>query len=336
MTPWVGPSFQFVAERPATAARGVAPLNPAEPQLLRGALKSWPVWSKWTFDSLARLHRPDGSEVRCRFQEGLVEQGATRPLPLLPVGPYLEQLGREAGRRLAPEAGLLPRSRRLELGPEDRFLLDWEHLARIERGRRYLADWPVLTEFPELRRDFAIRTLWAGWRWTWEYVFIGPADTVTGLHQDIHDNWFCQIRGTKELLLFARDQSPHLFPSRKYNLGSVLSGIDILNLDGHPAHAAGLARTHGWYARVEAGDALFIPKFTWHAVVALEPSISLGIFGLTAWEVMTAGAWSELKNLAHLARLYRWRNCICHESPASSPAVAREGIGFEPGHERVT
>ena len=326
---WVGPSFRFVAERPTDGDRAAVLRNPREPLLLRGALNGWPAVSKWTFQSLAHLRRPDGGEVRRRFQEGLVEQGATRPLPVLSISPYLEQLGREAERPLPAEAGLLPGSRRLALGREDRFLLNWEHLGRIERGRRYLADWPVLKEFPELRRDFAIGTLWPGWRWTWEYVFIGPADTVTGLHQDIHDNWFCQIRGTKELLLFARDQSPHLSVSRKYNLGSVLSEVDILSLDDHPAHAARLERSHGWYARVEAGDALYIPKFTWHAVVALEPSVSLGIFGLSAWEVVTAGAWSELKNLAHLARIYRWRNCICHESPGRPPSVPQFPAGME-------
>jgi lysine-specific demethylase 8 len=46
--------------------------------------------------------------------------------------------------------------------------------------------------------------------------------------------------------------------------------------------------------------------------VALEPSISLAVFGLTALEVATAGAWAELKNLLHKLRLYRWRNCVCH------------------------
>jgi lysine-specific demethylase 8 len=323
MSAWAGPTFQFVAER--RAGSGAAIQSATEPVLVRGALTSWPAWSKWSFETLARLRRADGSAVHCRFQDGLVEQGATRPLPVLPVAPYLAQLGSDAQRPLSPDAGLLPQSRRRALGTADRFSLEWARLGRIERGRRYLADWPILREFPELRRDFATTALWSGRRWTWEYVFIGPADTVTGLHQDIHDNWFCQLRGTKEVLLFARDQSPRLFVSRKYNHGSVLSEIDLLHLDGQPSHAAELGRAHGLYARVEAGDALYIPKFTWHAVVALAPSISLGVFGLTAWEVLTAGAWSELKLLLHRARLFRWRNCICHESPADSRSARRAG-----------
>jgi lysine-specific demethylase 8 len=65
---------------------------------------------------------------------------------------------------------------------------------------------------------------------------------------------------------------------------------------------------------VEAGDALFIPKNTWHTVVSLAPSISLATFGLTTMEMLTAGAWAEFKNVLHLLRLYKWRNCVCHRS----------------------
>ena len=71
------------------------------------------------------------------------------------------------------------------------------------------------------------------------------------------------------------------------------------------------------YARVEAGDALFIPKGTWHAVVALEPSISLAVFGLTPAEVVINGGLAELKRLLHNLRLYRWGNCACHKARSS-------------------
>jgi lysine-specific demethylase 8 len=235
------------------------------------------------------------------------------------VAPYLEELSEAARSPVSAELGLLPESRRRSLATGDRFHLNWSHLKTFETKRRYLADWPILKEFPELRRDFSIRTLWPGWRWTWEYVFIGPAHTVTGLHQDIHDNWFCQIRGTKEVLLFPPDQTPRMHISAKYNLGSVLSRINILELHRGTPEAADFERTEGIYARVEAGDALFIPKHTWHAVVALEPSISLGVFGLTLFEMATAGAWAELKNILHLLKLYRPGNCICHKSDALRP-----------------
>ena len=49
------------------------------PLLVKGAVRAWPAFENWTFEKLAALRKPDGSEVVFRFQNGLVEQGATRP-----------------------------------------------------------------------------------------------------------------------------------------------------------------------------------------------------------------------------------------------------------------
>jgi lysine-specific demethylase 8 len=284
------------------------------PVLVKGAIRSWPAWTRWSFDQMAELRYPDGREAVCNFQEGLVEQAATKLLTTAPVAPYLRELSQAAQEPVSEDVGLLPEARRKSLAPGESFFLNWAHMQSFVPNRRYLADWPVLQEFPALRKDFSIRTLWRGTRWTWEYMFVGPANTVTGFHLDIHNNWFCQVRGTKEVLLIPPDQTPRMCVSGKYNLGSVLSNINISKLDRPSREADELAKTHGFYARVEAGDALYIPKHTWHAVVSLSPSISLATFGLTMWEVFTAGAWAEFKDLLHRLGLYRWRNCVCHDA----------------------
>jgi lysine-specific demethylase 8 len=101
--------------------------------------------------------------------------------------------------------------------------------------------------------------------------------------------------------------------SEKYDWGAILSDINISQLDRQPDKLKEFEKTQGLYARVEAGDALFIPKRTWHAVVSLEPSISLGVFGLTAPEVLFGGVPNEIKNIFHKMHLYRWGNCTCHK-----------------------
>ena len=85
----------------------------------------------------------------------------------------------------------------------------------------------------------------------------------------------------------------------------VLEGSGTLTLDDVPHPFA-------------QGSTLYIPKNTWHTVVALEPSISLAVFGLTALEVVTVGAWAEFKHLLHRLKLYRWRNCVCHNARTRS------------------
>jgi cupin-like protein len=313
MSAFTGPTFRLVEtieweELVRTRKFGAR----SRPLLVKGVVKAWPAWTRWSFERLADLRRSDGSEVLFRFQNGLVEQGVTRQPLDLPIGPYIRNLIAETREEPKEERGLLPLSRFETLAPQESFHLDWAYMKRFAADRVYLAQWNILDQFPELRRDFAIRSLWPGWRYTWEFVFIGPACTVTGLHYDFPNNWFCQVRGTKEVILFPPDQARHMCRSRKYDWGATLSDLDISRLEQMPERCENFQQASGYYARVEAGDALFIPKRNWHAVVALEPSISLGIFGLTPAEVIFGGGPSEFRSLLHKLHLYAWGNCTCH------------------------
>jgi lysine-specific demethylase 8 len=313
MSSTLGPTFQLIDEVAwEDLARDRRRFGPrSTPLLVKGAVRAWPAWERWSFERLGHLRRPDGSEVIFRFQNGLVEQGVTRQPLDLPIGPYIRDLAQSAGQRR--EDGLLPYRRWRQIARGEKFHLDWSYMKTFEATRVYLAQWNILDEFPEMRRDFAIRTLWPGWRWTWEFVFIGPAHTVTGVHYDFPNNWFCQVRGTKEVIVFRPDQSAYMCKSRKYDWGATLSDINISRLDEQPREWATFSQAHGLYARVEAGDALFIPRRNWHSVVAMEPSISLAVFGLTPWEIISGGGPSELRHLLHKLRLYRWNNCTCHK-----------------------
>ena len=310
--PVVGPQFQFVDQISwSDLERSGGFGNRRRPLLVKGAVRAWPAWDRWSFDHLAQLRRPDGSEAVARFITGIVEQGATHQQFDEPVAPYLRDLASRPA-SAGPDRGLLADDRRASIRPGEPFYLDWSYLKTFVPDRVYLSQWDILNSFPSLRDDFDIRSLWPGWRWTWEYVFVGPANTITGLHFDFPNNWFCQVHGTKEVLLVPPDQSRHMCPSRKFDWGATLSEIDITRLDEQPRQRAEFEKVRGLYARVEAGDALFIPKRTWHAVVALEPSISLAVFGLTPAEVAIGGGMAELKGLLHRMHLYRWGECACH------------------------
>jgi hypothetical protein len=317
---YAGPTFRQVEEiawEELNARGGFGART--TPLLVKGAVKAWPAWSRWTFENIAQLKRKDGSEVVTSFQNGLVEQGVTRDPIIQPIAPYLRELAQTQKRihdAARDDVGLLSSARRKALSPGEQFQLDWSYLKTFEANRAYLAQWYILKEFPELRKDFAIDTLWPGLRFTWEYTFIGPEHTVTGLHYDFPNNWFCQVTGTKEFVVFPPDQSEHMCKSLKYDWGATLSDINITKLDEQPERAAAFAKASGYYARVEAGDALFVPRQNWHAVVSLEPCISLAVFGLTPWEVVSGGATSELRALLHRLHLYRWNNCTCHEMKA--------------------
>lgn len=322
MTAYQGPQFQQVEQvqwHELAAAGGFRAGD--RPLLIKGALATWPASRNWTFERLASLRRPDGSEPVTSFQNGLVEQGVTREPVIQATAPYLRQLAAEAARIRATDIdriGLLPNARRQQLQAGASFTLDWDYLQRLPADEVYLAQWYILKEFPHLRADFEIARLWPGLRWTWEYTFIGPAHTVTGLHYDFPNNWFCQVSGVKEFLLFPPDQNAHLCRSKKYDWGATLSDIDITRLAQQPIEREHFAQAHGLYARVETGDALYIPSKTWHAVVALQPSISLAVFGLTPWEIVAGGLPSQTRALLHYLHLYRHGNCTCHKMAAGT------------------
>lgn len=327
MSTYRGPEFQQVEQiqwRELEASGGFKARS--RPLLVKGALSQWPASRRWTFEQLAQLRRADGSEVVTSFQNGLVEQGVTREPVIQATAPYLRGLAQAAAEIRAgriDDIGLLPNRRRLALTSGERFHLDWTYLRTFTPDRVYLAQWYILKEFPRLREDFEIGKLWPGLRRTWEYTFIGPANTVTGLHYDFPNNWFCQVSGVKEFLLFPPDQSAHLCQSKKYDWGATLSDVDISRLDEQAnREGARFAQARGLYARVETGDALYVPSKTWHAVVALEPSISLAVFGLTPWEILAGGIPSQTRALLHALHLYRRGNCTCHRMPAP-PAPQR-------------
>src|SRR5438093_8799358 len=98
MTPYAGPSFQLVDTIPwEDLVRGGGFGPRTTPLLVKGAVRAWPAWEKWSFERLSELRRPDQSEVVFRFQNGLVEQGVTRPPLDLPIGPYIRELAQTNG-----------------------------------------------------------------------------------------------------------------------------------------------------------------------------------------------------------------------------------------------
>src|SRR5437870_2407700 len=105
MTTFMGPAFDRVEEVRAEDHFGRDRRTSLLPLLVKGAVRAWPAWTRWSFDHLAALRHEDGREVVCQFQDGLVEQGRTKPLPILPVGPYLMELSQAAQDPLSKGSG---------------------------------------------------------------------------------------------------------------------------------------------------------------------------------------------------------------------------------------
>ena len=225
-----GPSFQMVEEVPFEVfERDGGFTDRTTPILLKGAVRHWPAWENWTFDKLATQCDLNEKAIKAIFETALSEQGKTQEKGFLEVSPYLRSLDLAAQEGGNPDKGLLSLNRRATLDAKSRFHLDWARINFVP-NKVYLAQWNMLTHLPQLRNDFPMQRIWPGLRKTWEYAFIGPADTLTGLHYDFPNNWFCQVRGVKEVLLFTPDQTPHIAIGKKYDWGAKLSDVDISRL----------------------------------------------------------------------------------------------------------
>jgi hypothetical protein len=311
--------------RAALDASGEDATLRATPLLVKGATSGWPAAQLWDLRvpgrrlrvrtppaaRLLQLSRltPPGSDTQTQFYNGgPAEQGVTLAPLTLPVGPYLSRLGRLP--RASPQCVVLPLPAPTADGEE--FALNWSFAPQPREP--YLAQWSILDSFPQLRADLRVRQLWPSrLRLVWEHVFHGAAGTVTGLHYDWNPNIFHQRARRQGLDPLPSRPGPRAPAEPQFDLGATCSSVDVSRLAAMPPPFASGSSLHaaGWYARVEAGDALIVPPGTWHAVVARTPCISVSAFGLNVLQVLTNGVYMTLLAWAHALGMYRRGNCTC-------------------------
>ncbi len=99
-------------------------------------------------------------------------------------------------------------------------------------------------------------------------LWIGPKGTITPLHFDMINNFFCQIRGSKRVRLVPSWSLPWV-----YNDYHVYSDVDAALPDfvKHPL----FSKTTVYDFVVYPGEVLFIPMGWWHHLESLEPTVSL-------------------------------------------------------------
>jgi ribosomal protein L16 Arg81 hydroxylase len=100
------------------------------------------------------------------------------------------------------------------------------------------------------------------------FLWFGPRGTETPLHYDVLDVMLAQVRGSKRMRLFNREQSPML-----YNNVGVYSAVDCERPDYNrfPLYRQAQALE----IVLNPGEMIYLPQGHWHQVVALEPSISV-------------------------------------------------------------
>ena len=127
-----------------------------------------------------------------------------------------------------------------------------------------------------------------------------------------------------EVVLFPTTEAAFLPTTAKHDFGAVLCAVDVRRLAHEPDDAAAVLfrQARGYYARLGPGDALYMPRGTFHLVLALTPSLSLSSFGHSPLQLVTAVLMLEVAHALHRLGLWRWGSCTCHGRGARRPAAA--------------
>lgn len=112
-------------------------------------------------------------------------------------------------------------------------------------------------------------------------LWMGPEGSFTPLHFDPTDNLFCQVVGSKRIVLFPRDFPGLAGEEGRKNTASLeqrpLCGEEIIDAKDAFWEAVGRG-WRGWECVLNPGDALYIPEGCWHQCTALGPSISVSFW----------------------------------------------------------
>jgi len=209
------------------------------PVILTGCMEEWKPYKAWSFDYFRRHHQDSVVGIQDgRDSDPFYEQNQKFHRKEVRFGDFLDRLERtESSNDFYMTAG--------NMGTHRAALSQlFDDAENINIRDDYF-------EFP------AEGSLW-----------IGAKGTITPLHFDMINNFFCQIRGSKRVRLVPSWSLPWV-----YNDYHVYSDVDaaLPDFDKHPL----FSKTTVYDFVVYPGEVLFIPMGWWHHLESLEPTVSL-------------------------------------------------------------
>jgi [protein]-arginine 3-hydroxylase / protease len=229
-------------------------LRRKKPVILKGCLESWPALGKWS---------PEYIRSICGSRTVPVELGKR----------YTDE---DWGQELMTISAFI-----------DKFIY---MIGNPEKKIAYLAQHDLLSQAPGLQDDIGVPDYIAfcGDDQPDLNVWFGPQGTVSPLHHDPKDNFFCQVFGEKYVRLYEESESGNLYPHQSSMLSNT-SQVDVQNPDRQKFPKFSGAFFSDCILR--PGDMLYIPPRCWHFVRSL--SIS---FSVSFWFSETSPSTDSMKN----------------------------------------
>lgn len=232
-------------------------VHAGKPVIITNLVNSWPALSCWNFDYFKQNY---GSAVVQAYQlnaKGQCDVDTTKGSPTQPavLADCINSFG---------EAEMSKR---------------WAVAASVDL-------------FPaQLRSEFAAPEYCAAGKFLRSMLFAGPTGVVSPLHQDLPENLYVMIKGTKRITLFA--PTDKVYPNSRLSNLPNHSQIDaeVPDYKRFPK----LKTAQPYIVDLQAGETLFIPSFWWHHLRNLEPSIAMNFWWSQGWKLPIAWAASVYK-----------------------------------------
>jgi len=268
-----------LADTAADTAEASSGCSPFAPHDRRDPFLSLPRPLATRARPMPRLHRPTLDEFRDRFFETrtpVLITGVVDQWPAFGLWADWLHLKRRAGLRTVPvEVGrsYMARDFGLQLVTLAEYIDAHVTTSPNPRGPpgAYLAQHPLLDQIRPLARDVETPEYCrvSGDGPVIQNVWLGPANTVSPLHNDKYHNCYAQIVGAKYIRLYDPHHSPMLYPIPS-GLHTNTSQVDVDNVDG--AAFPHFRQSPYYECEMQAGELLYIPIFWWHYVRATAPS----------------------------------------------------------------
>jgi hypothetical protein len=162
---------------------------------------------------------------------------------------------------------------------------------RKPSGERYYLTQVCIPEcFPDLLADLEI-PLPIRRRCLSINLWFGGEGSITPLHFDAGDGFICQIKGSKEVVLYSVDEFPASFPNP-------LGGLGPSRDSPRGVVSSSLREAHPFECVLRAGEMLYIPAGWWHRVRNLEVSMSVNFWWIAPWSFYFSQAGLHVVPLA--------------------------------------
>lgn len=144
----------------------------------------------------------------------------------------------------------------------------------------YVIGTPIDGLGKELRSDCPDLTYCKGGKFLRSNLLISPKGAITPLHQDMQENLYVMVKGSKKWTLF--HPSAPVYPHSRFSKLPNHAQLDPLNIDLEKFPEFRDAQP--FTATIATGDVLYVPSFWWHHLQTPESSIAVNFWYSIGWK----------------------------------------------------